>query len=79
MIRTKIDTTGEAVKIADDGLVKLDGITAFRRVLRDGVIMIQFYDRDRQRSTCRGTPFVEIPLVVLVAMMEIQERADEPG
>ena len=75
MIRVKTDPTGETVKIMGDGLIKLDGITAFRRVLRDGVIMIQFYDKDRQRSICRGTPFVEIPLIVLVAMMEVPIEA----
>ena len=70
-IRSKIDMTGESVEIAQDGKFKVDGMTVFRRFVRDGIIFVQFYDKDRQRSICRGTPFVEIPLVVLVGMMEV--------
>ncbi len=71
-IRAKVDNAGESVHVLEDGETRVDGIFAFRRVLRDGVIMIQFFDKDRQRSICRGTPFVEVPLVVLIAMMEVK-------
>lgn len=74
MTQAKTDNTGELVRIADDGLVKIDDVTAFRRVERNGVIMVQFMDRDKQRSVCRGTQFVEIPLVLLVTIMELSKK-----
>ena len=62
----KVDSTATTVKINPDGLVKIDGITPFKRVERDGVIYLQFCDHDRMRSSCRGTRFVEVPLPQLV-------------
>lgn len=66
----------EQVKIADDGLARLDGIPIFRKVERGGIIYVQFQDRDRMRSQCRGTNFVEIPFVVLYAIMCQQEQGN---
>ena len=48
------------------GLVRVDGVAAFRKEVRDGVIYIEFIDHDRMRSQCRGTKFVEIPLDELI-------------
>lgn len=64
---TSVDSTGKSIKTNIDGLIRIDGITAFRRVERDGVIYLQFCDHDRMRSQCRGTKFVEVPLDVLIA------------
>lgn len=58
--------TGDCVRITDDGLVKLDGITSFRIVVREGITYFQVCDHDRMRSNCRGTRYVEVPLEVLV-------------
>ena len=46
-------------------IVQVGGISIFKRIVRNGIIFIQFRDPDRMRSSCRGTPFVEIPLTVL--------------
>lgn len=61
----KIDETGESVRVSKDDLVRVDGITICRRVVRDGVLYLQFYDRDKIRSNCRGSNCVEVPFSVL--------------
>lgn len=67
----KVDETGKLVKIGDDGLARIDGIVACRRIIRGGIIYIQFLDKDRLRSKCRGTEFVEIPLIKLCEMLSL--------
>jgi len=73
----KIDEHGKLVRIAEDGLVKLDGIAILRRVERDGKLYLQFCDSDRMRTQLRKTRYVEIPLEVLMDRIEGKERADE--
>lgn len=72
---TTVDTTGKMVKISEDGMIRVDGITVFRRVERDGILYVQFKDYDRMRSKCRGTYLVEIPLNILVEMIKPDEAA----
>ncbi len=61
----KVDEEGKLIKVSPDGLYRLDGLVMFRRVDRDGVVYLQFVDRDRMRNNCRGTQFVEVPFSVL--------------
>lgn len=70
-----IDKTGEKIKISDEDVFRLDGLTIFRKVVRDGVIYLQFKDHDKMRSKCRGTYYMEIPLDILVEKL----RADAPA
>jgi hypothetical protein len=65
-----VDSTGQTVKTTDEGLIRIDGITVFRRVVRDGVIFIEFCDSDRMRAKCRGTRFVEVPWSVLSGIID---------
>jgi hypothetical protein len=59
----KNDSTAETLRIDPlTSLVRIDGIILCKRVVRCGVVYLQFKDGDRMRSTCRGTQFVEIPL-----------------
>lgn len=63
------------VKICPDGMVRIDGAPLFKRIERaDGVIILQFIDRDRMRSACRGSRFIEIPLTELVKQMEVKNE-----
>ena len=71
----RADESKKNIHIAGDGLVKIDGITSFRKISRDGVIYIQFCDHDRMRSKCRGTRFVEVPLDILFKKLE-EEKPD---
>ena len=64
-----IDEAGNTIKIGEDNLVRVDGIGVFRRIQRDGVLYLQFMDTDRYRAKCRGSKFVEIPLHILVAVI----------
>ncbi len=65
-----VDETGKRVRVLPDGLVKLDGIAILRRVERDGKLYLQFCDSDRMRSQLRKTRYVEIPIGVLVDLIE---------
>lgn len=60
-----LDPNAEMLAIGNDGLVRVDGIIAFRVVTRQGKPCLQFCDQDRLRSQCRGTRYVEIPLDAL--------------
>lgn len=59
-----------SIKAVDD-LIKIDGLPAFRRIVHDGIIFLQFRDNDRMRSSCRGTPYVEVPLAVLCEFLSM--------
>lgn len=67
---TSVDQNGNSIKIEVDGLVRVDGIGAFRRVEHNERVYLQFCDHDRMRIKCRGTKFVEIPLDVLVEIVK---------
>lgn len=64
------------IKIKDDGLIRIDGVPAFRMIVREDVIYLQFFDKDRLRSQCRGSRFVEISLDELVEKMNEKGKAD---
>jgi len=65
-----LDPNGHKVEVGNDGLVRVDGIIAFRVVNRQGEPCIQFCDQDRLRSTCRGTRYVEVPLETLTSKLK---------
>jgi hypothetical protein len=70
-----IDKDGSLIRVSSDGLAKLDGIPMFRVIVRDGGIYLEFCDRDRLRSSCRGSRFVEIPLKSMVAVISAANEA----
>ncbi len=61
----RCDLTGKTVEVDERGLVRIDQVPAFRVNTRDGVVYIEFIDRDRMRASCKGSRYVEIPLDVL--------------
>jgi len=63
------DPRAETVEIDQSGMVRVDGPPQFRRIVRGGRVWVQFADRDRMRSACRGTRLVEIPLDALAARL----------
>jgi len=67
---SKVDLDGNTITIGDDGLVRIDGVVAFRRVVRSGRVFAQFLDGDRMRSSCRGTRYIEVPIGVLVERVQ---------
>lgn len=72
-----IDTSGKTVKIGEDNLVRIDGIGVFRRILREGVLYLQFMDTDRYRAKCRGSKYVEIPLHILFEKLDLVQDLKE--
>jgi hypothetical protein len=75
----KIDELGDLLTIADDGKVKLDGVTVGRRVLRDDKCYLQFWDPDRMRSQLRKTRCVEIPVDVFIQKIQGKRNGDKPA
>ena len=78
---TTISTAPDIVTIAEDGLVRVDGIAAFRKIVKDGVVYLQFCDHDRMRSQCRGSKFVEVKLdeVTKTITEEIKDGSTSTG
>jgi hypothetical protein len=80
----KINDSGKIVVVATDadidvrdtGLVRIDGVIVFRKVIRDGILHLQFVDKDRMRNQCRGAERIEIPLGALLT--KIGFTSDEP-
>lgn len=72
---SKTDSIGDSITEAGDGLIRVDGITVFRKIVRGDIIFIQFCDHDRLRSKCRGSKFFEVPLNILLEKLET--KADE--
>ncbi len=60
-----LDPQGEMISVNKKGMVRVDGIIAFRIVVRNNKVCVQFCDQDRLRSSCRGTRYVEVPLDAL--------------
>ena len=60
-----LDPQGEMISVNKRGMVRVDGIIAFRIVMRNNKVCVQFCDQDRLRSSCRGTRYVEVPLDTL--------------
>jgi hypothetical protein len=62
---SKIDATASTVEIdCVTGDVRIDGMLALRAFRRDGVLWLQFCDRDKMRSRARRPPtrFIEVCL-----------------
>lgn len=70
----------DKIKLGKDNLIYLDGCPAFKAFVdpasgESQTVVIQFCDRDRYRSTSRGTRLMEIRLGDL--LIRIQEIVDE--
>jgi len=66
---SKVDTNGRTVTIDKDGMIRVDGVAVFRRVIRGGDLYAQFMDGNRIRSQCRGTPYIEVSWDALTAKL----------
>ena len=62
------------IKICADGMVRINGAPVFKRVELDGVIYLEFVDRDRMRSSCRGSKFVKVSLTEIIE--KLNEKTD---
>lgn len=60
----KIDDNGATVTISNSDMVRIDGFTLCKRIIKDGEVYLQFCDRDNIRASCRGSKFIEIKLSV---------------
>jgi len=63
------EATPIPIRIEPAGQVQVDGVTVFRRLVRPDGVYIQFVDRDRMRSACRGSRYIEIPLSRLIQLL----------
>jgi len=61
------DPTAAKIRIdPDSALVRADGVILFKRIFREGQVVLQFKDSDRLRSRNRGTAYIEVPLLAFV-------------
>ena len=71
MIQPVKKITRESVKIdPSGGMIRIDGMNLCKKVIRNGVIYLQFKDRDAVRSNCRKTCYIEISLIDFVGQIE---------
>lgn len=54
--------TPDKLVLNKDGSLRLDGSVCCRLLIQDGEVWLEFYDRDRLRSSCRGDHLVCIKL-----------------
>lgn len=48
--------------IDDANFLRLDGSACCKVIVVDGVVYLEFFDRDRLRSSCRGDQYLRITL-----------------
>ncbi len=66
---TKVDPLCKTVTVDSTGLVRVDGIPVFRRLIRDGELFLEFCDRDRLRARALNRETVSVPLDALVVRL----------
>ena len=63
---TKLDPLCKTVTVDATGLVRVDGIPVFRRLVRGGELLLEFYDRDGLRARALNRETICVPLDALV-------------
>lgn len=64
-------TSGRTITVDPEGFVRVDGVMLARRVFRDnGQVCLQLCDKDKRRSSQRGTRFLEITVQDLLNALE---------
>jgi hypothetical protein len=59
--------TLEKIVLDEANFLRMDGSATCKIVIEDGQIWLEFYDRDRLRSQCRGDQYLKISLDDFVA------------
>lgn len=54
--------TPDKLMLDKEGFLQLDGSKSCKLVQMDGEVWLEFYDRDRMRSSCRGDHLLHIRL-----------------
>lgn len=63
--------------LLDNQLLRIDGFAPCKVIVEDGIIYLEFLDRDRLRSRCRGDHLLKISLEELT--LKIKELANHIG
>ena len=63
---TKVDPLCQTVTVDATGLVRIDGIPVFRRLVRGNEVLLEFRDRDRLRARALNRETICVPLDELV-------------
>jgi hypothetical protein len=66
----------EAVTKRKDGLIRVDGVAIFGLIVREGVLYLQIYDRNRERAICRGSRYIEMEFDLFVKQVLSMEQLD---
>ena len=66
---TKLDPLCKTVTVDATGLVRIDGIPVFRRLVRGGEVFLEFRDRDGLRARALNRETICVPLDALVVRL----------
>ncbi len=66
---TKLDPLCKTVTVDATGLVRVDGIPVFRRLVRGGEVFLEFRDRDGLRARALNRETICVPLDALVVRL----------
>lgn len=66
---TKVDPLCKTVTVDAAGLVRVDGIPVFRRLVRGGELFLEFRDRDGLRARALNRETICVPLDALVTRL----------
>lgn len=66
---TKVDPLCKTVTVDAAGLVRIDGIAVFRRLVRGNEVFLEFRDRDRLRARALNRETICVPLDALVVRL----------
>jgi len=66
---TKFDPLCKTVTVDPHGLVRVDGIPVFRRLVQGGEVLLEFRDRDRLRARAMNRETICVPLDELVTRL----------
>jgi hypothetical protein len=71
-------TSPSKLILDESNFLRLDGSACCRLIVEDGVIWLEFLDRDRLRSQCRGDQRLRIKLDDFKAQVEALIKSKEP-
>ena len=59
------------ITISNTNIVRIDGYIVCKLIDREGILFLQFCDKDNLRNQCRGTKYIEMPLSQFQNAIEI--------
>jgi hypothetical protein len=61
------------------GFLHIDGVRICKVVIENGQHFFEFYDKDRRRSSCRGSCYVRVDPTKLMKELQNNKKRKEGG